>query len=95
MNWWAIFGLQLARLCKKSRVAITSFIGPQSKILTTPMAERTSRQNSMHVSFLAFCFSAVCFFIYISFMAVEVLFEPFCPVDTVLLITGLTVLYLC
>jgi len=29
-----------------------------------------SRLNSMHVSFLMFCFSAVCFFIYVSFRAV-------------------------
>ena len=29
-----------------------------------------SRLNSMHVSFLMFCFSAVCFFVNVSFMAV-------------------------
>ena len=29
-----------------------------------------SRRNSMQVSFLMFCFSAVCFFIYVSFRAV-------------------------
>jgi len=29
-----------------------------------------SRLNSMHVSFLMFCFSAVCFFMYVSFKTV-------------------------
>ena len=47
------------------------------------------------VVFLMFCFRAVCFFINVSFRAAEVLFEPFCPVDTVRLFTVFTVLYLC
>jgi len=42
-----------------------------------------------------FCFSALRFFIYLSFRAVVSAFEPFCPVDTVLLFTVFTVLYLC
>ena len=41
-----------------------------------------------------FRFSAVCFFIYASFRVLgqmQVLFEPFCPVDTILLFTVFTV----
>jgi len=41
----------------------------------------------MHVSFLMFCFSAVCFFIYVSFRAVVSAFEPFCSVNTLRLFT--------
>ena len=33
------------------------------------MYSTISRLNSMHVSFLMFCFSVVCFFIYVSFRA--------------------------
>ena len=50
--------------------------------------------NSMHVSLLMFYFSAVCSFIYLSSRTVISVYEPFCPVDTVLHFTVFTVLYL-
>ena len=82
------------RYCKQS--------APRSRQITTPTPHHslfTRRQldrmlkentwcavNSMHVSFVMFCFSAVCFFIYVSFRAV-VLFSFQSAVNTVLLFT--------
>ena len=68
---------------------------PEEVVSASSVSAFISRLNSMCVSFLMFCFSAVCFFIYVSFRAVVSAFEPFCPVDTVLLFTVFTVLYLC
>ena len=50
------------------------------------------RLNSVHVSFLMFCFSAVCLFSLRILEQFYVLSEPFCPV---LLFTVFNVLYLC
>jgi len=43
---------------------------PEEVVSVSSVSAFISRLNSMHVSFLIFCFSAVCFFIYLSFMAV-------------------------
>ena len=43
---------------------------PEELISASGVSAFISRLHSMHVSFLMFCFSAVCFFIYISFRAV-------------------------
>ena len=69
---------------------------PEELVSASSVSAFISRLNSTNVSFLMFCFSAVCFFICVSFDAVvKVLFEPFCPVDTVLLFTVFIALYLC
>jgi len=67
---------------------------PEEVASVSSVSAFISRLNSMHVSFLMFRFSAVCFFIYASFRVLgqmQVLFEPFCPVDTILLFTVFTV----
>jgi len=43
---------------------------PEEVVSASSFSAFISRLNSMHVSFLMFCFSAVCFFIYVSFRAV-------------------------
>ena len=43
---------------------------PEEVVSASSVSAFISRINSMHVSFLMFCFSAVCFFIYVSFRAV-------------------------
>jgi len=40
---------------------------PEEVISASSVSAFISRLNSMHVSFLMFCFSAVCFLIYVSF----------------------------
>ena len=67
---------------------------PEEVVSASSVSAFISHLMSMHVSFLMFCFSAVCFFIYVSIRAV-VFSGPFCPVDTVSLFTVFTVLYLC
>jgi len=67
---------------------------PEEVISASSVSAFISRLNSTNVSFLMFCFSAVCFFICVSFDAVvKVLFEPFRPVDTVLLFRLLFLLH--
>jgi len=43
---------------------------PEEVVSASSVSAFISRLNSMHVSFLMFCFSAVCFFINVSFRAV-------------------------
>ena len=43
---------------------------PEEVVSASSVSAFISRLNSTHVSFLMFCFSAVCFFIYASFRAV-------------------------
>jgi len=43
---------------------------PEEVISASGVSAFISRLNSMYVSFLMLCFSAVCFFIYVSFRAV-------------------------
>ena len=43
---------------------------PLCRLMASVVSAFISRLNSMHVSFLMFCFSAVCFFINVSFRAV-------------------------
>jgi len=38
---------------------------PEKVVSVSSVSAFISRLNSMHVSFLMFCFSAVCFFIYV------------------------------
>jgi len=40
---------------------------PEEVVSASSVSAFISRLNSMHVSFVMFCFSAVCFFIYVSF----------------------------
>ena len=50
---------------------------PEEVVSAGSVSAFISRLNSMHVSFLMFCFSAVCFFIYVSFRAVVSAFWAF------------------
>ena len=43
---------------------------PEEVVSASSVSAFISRRNSMHVSFLMFCFCAVCFFINVSFRAV-------------------------
>jgi len=43
---------------------------PVEVVSASSVSAFISHLNSMHVSFLMLCFSAVCFFIYVSFRAV-------------------------
>jgi len=50
---------------------------PEEVISVSSVSAFISRLNSMHVSFLMFCFSAMCFLIYVSFRAVVSAFRAF------------------
>ena len=43
---------------------------PEEVVSASSVSAFISRLNSMHLSFLMFCFSAVCFLIYVSFRVV-------------------------
>ena len=50
---------------------------PEEVVSASSVSAFISRLNSMHLSFLMFCFSAVCFFINVSFRAVVSAFWAF------------------
>jgi len=62
---------------------------PEEVVSASSVSAFISRLNSVHVSFFNVLFQCSCF-IYLSLRVVVMLFEPFCPVDTVLLFTVFT-----
>jgi len=68
---------------------------PEEVVSAGSVSAFISRLNSTHVSFLMFCFSVLCFFIYASFRAAVSAFWAFLSSRHSSVFTVFTVLYLC